>query len=189
MLAGNGFEMSMHHRRTFSALATLIALGVTLAGVTTMAAQSTQTLATSSSKPIALGAGPVNVTLASPQSESLSARLADVRQNQKVYLVAKGLRTDAQPEVLYQLYLGLPAGAAPKADDIYFVGSLNFFNAQTPVPPQGDSRLHSFDVTDLIQALRARKSLGDSTTVTIVPTNRPNAAAKPQIGEIALVAQ
>jgi hypothetical protein len=169
--------------------ATLIAIGVTLAGIEGMAAQYPETLATSAGKQIALGADPVSVTLTAPTGAGLSADLAKVAQGHKVYLVVKELRTNAQPEALYQLYLGLPPGTAAKADGIHFVGSLNFFNAAKPGSAQADTRFYSFDVTDLLEALRARKSLGDSIAVTIVPANSPNAAAKPLIGEVALVEQ
>jgi len=37
--------------------------------------------------------------------------------------------------------------------------------------------------------LQSRNSLGDNTTVTIVPANKPRESAKPVITEIALVEQ
>ena len=127
---GGHVESSMTYPRRRYVLASLAAISMMLAGVDSMAAQSPQTLATSAGKPVALGAGPVSVTLTPPGAgKPLSARVADVAQGHKVYLVVKGLRSNAQPEVLYQLYLGLPPGDAPKTDGIHFVGSLNFFNA------------------------------------------------------------
>jgi hypothetical protein len=182
----------MSHLRKRYALPLLAAITMMLVGVDSMAAQSPETLATSAGKPVALGTGPVSVTLAPPTAGvPLSARVANVAQGHKVYLVVRGLRTNAPPDVLYQLYLALPPGDVPKADGIHFVGSVNFFNAMSHGgSAQPDTtRFYSFDVTDLIRTLRARKSLGDSTTVTIVPSNRPSAAAKPLIGEIALVEQ
>ena len=162
-------------------------------GVKVMAAEPFETLATSANKPVALGAGPVAVTLAPAPGEvaSLSARVATVQQNRKVYLVAKGLGTNEQPDVVYQIYLGLPQGVTPKPDGPHYVGSLNFFNATSggAESARPDSRFYSFDVTDLLKTLQARNSLDDAVTVMIVPGNKPRASAKPTIGEIALVEQ
>jgi hypothetical protein len=162
-------------------------------GVNAMAAESPEMLATSASKPVALGAGPVAVTLApAPGSAaSLSARVATVRQDRKVYLVVKGLGTNEQPEVIYQVYLALPPGVAPKPDGPHYVGSLNFFNAISygAAKPRPDPRFFSFDVTNLLKTLQSSKSLDNTATVTIVPTAEPRAGAKPTIGEIALVEQ
>jgi hypothetical protein len=162
-------------------------------GFDAMAAESFETLATSASKPVALGPGPVAVTLApiSGSAAPLSARVATVRQDRKVYLVVKGLGTNEPPDVVYQVYLALPPGTAPKPDGPHYVGLLNFFNAtsQGTGSAQPDPRFYSFDVTDLLRKLQASKSLGDAATVTIVPADSPRASAKPMIGEIALVEQ
>jgi tyrosinase len=179
----------MRTRYCFSLLV-IAGLAAMTTGVSAMAAESFETLATSASKPVALGAGPVAVTLApvSGNAASLSARVATVRQDRKVYLVARGLGTNEQPEVVYQIYLALPQGAAPKPDGPHYVGSLNFFNA-TSGSARSDPRFYSFDVTDLLKKLQSDKSLGDAATVTIVPADKPRASAKPVIGEIALVEQ
>jgi tyrosinase len=162
-------------------------------GVNAMAAESPETLATSSGKPVALGAGPVAVTLLAPASGSaapLSARVATVRRDRKVYLVVRGLATNEQPEVVYQVYLGLPPGVAPKPEGLYYVGSLNFFNAPKSGPAAArDPRFYSFDVTDLLSTLQSSKSLGEAASVTIVPADKPRDSARPVIGEIALVEQ
>jgi tyrosinase len=161
-------------------------------GVNAMAAESPEMLATSADKPVVLGAGPVAVTLApAPGSAApLSARIATVRQDRKMYLVVKGLGTNEQPEVIYQIYLGLPSGVAPKPDGLHYVGSLNFFNAPKSGPAAArDPRFYSFDVTDLLKTLHSSKSLGDAATVTIVPADKPRDSARPMIGEIALVEQ
>jgi tyrosinase len=162
-------------------------------GVNAMAAESFETIATSASKPVALGAGAVAVTLAPApgNATSLSARVATVQQDRKVYLVARGLGTNEQPDVVYQIYLALPQGVAPKPDGPHYVGSLNFFNATTggADPARPDSRFYSFDVTDLLKTLQASKSLDGAVTVTIVPADTPRVSAKPVIADIALVEQ
>jgi hypothetical protein len=147
-----------------------------------------QTLATSPGAPVALGAGPVTVTLAPPSGKALSARVASVAPDRKIYLVAKGLGTDAPPETIYQLYLGLPPGTAPSPDSPYYVGALNFFNA-VGRGAGSDPRFLSFDVTALVKSLRSQNALAESATVTIVPAGKLRAGAKPVISAISLVAQ
>jgi hypothetical protein len=161
-------------------------------GVNAVAAEPSETLATTASQPVALGAGPVSVKLVPPAAgKALSARVATVRADRKVYLVAKGLGTDEPPETIYRIYLGLPQDVAPSPDEIYYVGSLNFFNATSrgAQAAKPDPRFLSFDVTRLLKTLQSRNSLGDNTTVTIVPANKPRESAKPVITEIALVEQ
>src|SRR5882757_1638592 len=147
-----------------------------------------QTLATSPGAPVALGAGPVTVTLTPPSGKALSAGVASVAPDRKVYLVAKGLGTDAPPETIYQLYLGLPPGTAPSPDGPYYVGALNFFNA-VGRGAGSDLRFLSFDVTALLKSLHAQNALAGNATVTIVPAGKPRAGAKPVVGAISLVAQ
>ena len=150
-----------------------------------------ETLATSAGAAVALGTGPVTVTLVPLAGKALSARVATVEQGRKVYLVAKGLGTDAPPETIYQLYLGLPQGTVPSPDGPYYVGALNFFNAVRGGAEAGrsDPRFLSFDVTGLLKSLHSRDALGDNATVTIVPAGTPRANARPVINAISLIAQ
>jgi hypothetical protein len=177
-------------------LPVIAGIAVVTTGVHAMAAESLETLATSAGKPVALGAGPVAVTLApaAANAASLSARVATVQQDRKVYLVVKGLGANEQPGVIYQIYLALPPGVTPKPDGPHYVGALNFFNARGIDAESGgaakpDPRFYSFDVTDRLKMLQSQKTLGDAVTVTIVPANPPRASARPVIAEIALVAQ
>ena len=172
-------------------LLTLAAVAAMTTGVNAVAAEHFETLATSASAPVKLGAGPVAVTLVPPAAgKALSARVATVGESRKVYLVARGLGTDEPPETIYQIYLGLPPGVAPDPNGIYYVGSLNFFSAVgRSAEGQADPRFLSFDVTALLRTLQSRNSLGDNTTVTIVPAGTPRVSAKPVIGEVALVEQ
>jgi len=174
-------------RRSFWLLM-VAAVAAMTTGVNAVAAEHFETLATSASAPVKLGAGPVAVTLVPPAAgKALSARVASVGESRKVYLVARGLGTDEPPETIYQIYLGLPPGVAPDPNAIYYVGSLNFFHAVGAGP--SDPRFLSFDVTALLRTLQSRNSLGDNTTVTIVPANKPRDSAKPVISEVALVEQ
>jgi len=169
----------------------LAAVAATTGALNTMGvavAAEPETLATSAGAPVALGAGPMTVTLAPPSGKALSARVATVAPDRKVYLVAKGLGTDAPPETIYQLYLGLPPGTVPSPDSPYYVGALNFFNA-VGQGAGSDPRFLSFDVTALLKSLQSRNVLGGDATVTIVPAGKPRAGAKPVVNAISLVAQ
>lgn len=163
------------------------------AGFGAMAVESQETLASSASRPVMLGGGLVTVPLVPPASaKALSARVAAVAQGRKIYLVVKGFATDEPPETIYQVYLGLPPDVAPSPDGIYYVGALNFFNATRGADAEAvrsDPRFLSFDVTGLLKTLQSRHSLGDDTSVTIVPAGKARSSAKPMLGDIALVEQ
>jgi len=171
-------------------LAAVASMAVLSAGLAALAAEPNDVLAISTNKgvPIALKAGPVEVALAPPPGAAgtLAARLAAIKPGVKLYLVLRALRTNEQPEVIYQVYLGLPANVAAVRDSSYFVGTFNFFNAATRGE---DDRFFSYEVTDLVRGLQAHGSLGESLGVTIVPAAKPNPAATPMVGEIALVRQ
>ena len=154
-------------------------------------AAESETLATSAGAAVALGAAPVTVTLAPAAGRALSTRVAAASEGRKVYLVAKGLGTDAPPETIYQLYLGLPQGTAPTPDSPYYVGALNFFNAARggAEAARSDPRFLCFDVTHLVKSLQSQRALGENATVTIVPAGKLRAGARPVVGEISLVAQ
>jgi len=160
-----------------------------------MAAERSETLANSTGE-IALGAGPAEIALAAAPSSrdvTLASRLSAVGSDRHLYLIVRGLRTNEQPEALYQIYLALPRAVAPTPDGLHYVGSFNFFNAESTNRDDqarpGASRSYSFDVTDLVKTLQARKALNEPLKVTVVPTGTPRATAKPLIGDIALVAQ
>ena len=184
--------LNMRTGRWGFSLLMLAVIAAMTTGLDVVAAQPSETLATSAGARVELGAGPVAVKLApAAAGKALSARVAAIGQDRKVYLVVRGLGTDQPPETIYQIYLGLPSGVAPNPDGDYYVGSLNFFNAvkREADATRSDPRFLSFDVTDRLKALHSRKSLGDNTTVTIIPAGTPRAAAKPVISEIALVEQ
>jgi tyrosinase len=156
------------------------------------------------SAPVALGAAPVRATLepaappagaAGGAAASLSTQIAALPANRHLYLVLKGLRAEALPEVLYHVYLEVPSDTAPEKREDLYVGAINFFDAVhgdhpagAPAAP-GGSRFFSFDVTDLAKTLRAKGALSAKPTVTIVPVGQPAAEAKAVVGEITLVEQ
>lgn len=126
--------------------------------------------------PLTFGAVPANVHLAAGGT------------NKRVYLVLQNLQAQAQPGVLYHVYLDTPgaSASAPGAP----VGTINFFGAMvhgadhgtTSAPP----RLYSFDVTDAVTAASAS---GGAPTVRIAPVGTPAANARPVVGGVTLVTQ
>jgi tyrosinase len=183
--AGNAEAMDMRKDRrrrvAMIGLAAVAAIGIQLMGPVEATAQAAKNvLSLAKAGPIALAAGPVTV--------SLAPGAAGLPPGRKLVLSITGLRTNVPPEVLYEVYLGLPSGAAPARDSVHFVGTFNFFNAAIGSQTATDrSGTYGYDVTDLVRSLRARNLLGDTVSVTIVPSGKPVEAARPVIGEIALV--
>jgi tyrosinase len=141
--------------------------------------------------PIKLGAGPTQVKLEPVPSKKdeaalpLRARVKALPAEHHLYLVAKDLRTDVQPGVLYHVYLDLPAKASKKQMEAHHVGHLNFFAA----PVKGGKGFVSFDITQLAKDLHAKDLLKETTTLTFLPAGEPGADAHPMIGEVSLTEQ
>ncbi len=146
-------------------------------------------------QPISLTAGAVRATLAPPPAEldeQPAPPLGDqVRalEDKRLYLVARGLATDAQPGVLYHVYLGLPDGTNPAAGGEHLVGTLNFFGFGAHGDDMSHDAYYSFDVTDLAKQLEADGRLGGSPSLTIAPVGTPASEAQPVVGEVTLVEQ
>jgi len=137
---------------------------------------------------LALTGSPVHVQLKlsdEPAAKTNPLSKLKAAPPKRHYLVLRGLEANAQPGVLYHVYLGLPEGATPKPNDPHKVGIINFFDA---VPVEG-AHTHdvsfSFDVTGSIAGLK----LADEPVVTIAPANQPDAEAKPFLGSVALVTE
>jgi tyrosinase len=112
----------------------------------------------------------------------------------RLYLVVKNLQTNAQPGVLYNVYLDLPDKATKKQLATHHVGMLNFFGAMAHGTDdhgkaKKSERFISFDITNLAKTLQTQNLLNEKSVLTIVPAGEPNAAARPVIGEVSLVQQ
>jgi tyrosinase len=150
--------------------------------------------------PVALSAAPVRLALQPPTpgaTFSLESQVHSLLPERKMYLLMKNLRAEAQPGVLYHVYLDLPSGTTPKKGDVHHVGIVNFFeaaahasatHAQMPAPSTG-AKFLSIEVTRVAKNLQTKGLLTENPSVTITPVGRPNATAKPVIGEITLVEQ
>lgn len=151
------------------------------------------TIISKATGPIALGAGPVRISLAgagTTERKSLASSLDKLEPGRRIYLVLRNLSTTEQPGVLYHVYFDLPDGAKPGKNDPRYAGSLNFFDVANPGVPRSDgASFRSYDITDIARSLKARHLLSEQPTVTISPAGTPAVEAKPMIGEVELVEQ
>jgi tyrosinase len=152
---------------------------------------------------LTLGAAPAQATIdlqslagapAAAPSEAFAQRLSKVPPEHKVFVVLKGLSSEVQPGVLYDVYLQLPQGTAPKEGGGYRIGTLSFFDTghgdHTAVGAGAEAKFVSFDVTALVATLAGKKMLDTrKLNLTFAPVGQPAAAAKPVIGEISIVEQ
>lgn len=147
--------------------------------------------------PLALTAKPARTTLqakgATESAQAVTERAGTLSETKRWYLMLRGLHADAQPGVLYAIYLDLPANATPAQSADHLVGTINFFDAVAHPGHESASvdktRFISFDATEIVRALRDKKLLSATPAVTIVPIGRPAANAKPVVEEISLVEQ
>jgi tyrosinase len=123
----------------------------------------------------------------------LHERIAVLPKDKHVYLIVKNLHADAQPGVLYHLYLDLPDGAKTEKSQSHFVGTLNFFDAvrhgdqHEKTVHKAPERFYQFDITDLARTLHAKNLLTAAPTLTIAPAGQPAEKANAVIGEISLI--
>jgi len=155
------------------------------------------------SGPVALTAAPVTINLqaaaaptpanaAAPAAASpLAAKVAQLPEDHRLYLVIGNIKADAPPETMFRVYLDLPEGAPSDPINSHFVGSFNFFDA---VPHGDDHATHAskpltFDITNAAANLSALGKLKTEHTVTIVPANEPAGNSKPVVADISFVEQ
>lgn len=148
-----------------------------------------------SAGPLSLGAQPVSVPLG---GASLGSPMATPQTRR--HLLLRGLTASAQPGVTYSVYIDLPPGATPAANDPRRVGTVNFYAARPPGAPvaadgptpreTNDEKLFfSFDLTTAIASSSRRGLLLPQTTVTFIPDGRPEADARVVVGRLELVDQ
>ncbi len=155
-------------------------------------------------KEVKLGAGlaPTKVTIEPLAVKKGAKRLAfhervkTLPADKHLLLILKNLRADAQPGVLYNLYLELPEGATGEKATPHFIGAINFFHAVHHDAPghkkmvqKGPERFYQFDITNLAKALHAKTLLTGSPTIMIAPAGQPAETANPVIGEISIIEQ
>jgi tyrosinase len=146
-----------------------------------------------------LGAKPVRVILEAPRiaeatpGPPFQERVTSMKEDKRLYLALRDLRTNLQPGVLYHVYLDLPEKVTPKEGQDHHVGAINFFDAaghrEEKAPAEGKGRSRSFDITQLARRLQSRKLLSEKPAVTIAPSREPISDAKPVIGRISVFEQ
>lgn len=184
----------MRARPRLELLAAGALLGVTLACTGSSAggaSLSGERMIASAAGPIELGDAPVRVVLAASSDAGVASILAELEPQRRVEVVLHELAAASQPGVLYHLYLGLPEGAEPAADDPRHVGILNFFGiapAERGGQLPGSAEVpRSFDASAAATTMRAPGTSQDPLTLTIRPHGTPDLEARPRIGRIELV--
>jgi hypothetical protein len=140
-------------------------------------------IAASPAGPIALTPGPAHVALRPADGVNVAAKFA-ASTDRHFILTLEGLATDVPPDGGFLVFLNVPENSALTTEDAGFAGPLSFFGVP---PPGAAARAVSFDVTEVLQRLRAAGRLGGAVTVTIRATAKPAAESHPTINRIALV--
>jgi hypothetical protein len=140
--------------------------------------------------PIALKPEGVRVALEPATGEarksSLATRIGKLRNNRRLYLVIKDLHAENPPDVIYQVYLNLPKDKKTSTET-RAIGSVNFYASQYGAPRS--DFFFSYDVTDTLKNLLARKLLNEPLIVTIIPAGEPAGDSVPTVGQIQLIEQ
>jgi tyrosinase len=163
------------------------------------AAAAQQTRAVAPAGGVELSGAPVQINFEAPPGPEagqlpLSKHIKQLKPGRHLYVIAKNLRAEVQPGVVYHVYFDLPAGTTPKPGkrDPHYVGTLNFFDAhdhEGGSEAAGTAKFRSFDVTRVAKNLQATKRLSANPGLIIAPANQPEADAKPVVGEITVVEQ
>lgn len=144
---------------------------------------------------VELTAKPVRIDLSfvgdTGAQKGLDAALPAILAQRHVHIVVNDLRTVSEPGTLFDLYLDLPDGETPKRSDLHHIGSINFYEAARPTKDQAGRppTVMTFDITNPLRNMLAKKMLTPASTITIVANGTPAANAKPTIGSIEIIAQ
>ncbi len=160
----------------------------------------TVTVLASAEGPFAPGPAPIHIALTpastAGQPRSLATAVDRLKPDEHIVLVLHGLRADAPPGALFQIYLNLPDRQLPAAadlQDLHRIGTLNFFGAVRPpgVEAARDAagRSYRFDMTAVAAGLQARRRLNGPATITIQPMGTPSPDAHASIGRVEIVQQ
>jgi hypothetical protein len=144
-------------------------------------------MAASQGDAIALTATPTRIALQPAANVDLAAAFA-ATADRNFILTLQGLATDRPPGTGYLVFLNVPEDVTPAVDDIGYAGAVSFFG----VPPSAagaEAHAVSFEVSEVVQRLRAAGRLAGTMTVTIRPAGKPAAESHPTIRRLALFQQ
>jgi tyrosinase len=116
-----------------------------------------------------------DLSLAAPPTPDLGA----------YYLVIRDLQINAQPGVIYSLYLDVSESASDETLQAHKVGDLNFFQAMPGMEMNEPNRFVSYDITELAKML-GTSVLGGGISLTVIPSGEPAAGSEPVIGSITI---
>jgi tyrosinase len=153
-----------------------------------------------SDEPVLLeGAGAATTSLAvSPASRPDLMAVGAEEQQPNVYLNVEDVEGEANPGLLYGVYVNLPEDERPDPDSPHFVGVLPFFGIESTAPEDADEEAphrlrYVFDITDTVAELVARgRWTPDQLHVTFAPvgvepeTSLEKAPPPVQIGRVSL---
>lgn len=101
------------------------------------------------------------------------------------YLVFRDLQVNAQPGVIYTIYLNSPEDASGGSLHAHKVGYLNFFPAMPGMAMGEADRFVSYDISELVNRLGVSAS-DTGVSLTIVSSGDPAAGSEPVIGSITI---
>jgi hypothetical protein len=101
------------------------------------------------------------------------------------YLVIRDLQINAQPGVIYTIYLNTSESASDKDLQAHKVGYLNFFHVMPGMEMNEPARFVSYDISELVKALDIFASSA-GVFLTIIPSGEPAAGSEPVIGSVAI---
>jgi hypothetical protein len=114
---------------------------------------------------LTLGATPQSMSMRLPAAPVRArAQTAITSAERSLVLRVEGITVDKQPDIIYDVYVGLPAGQKPDPAGPFFVGTLSTFGADH-AGPEGLTAAWKIDEA----AARALQAKGDTVSVTFVP--------------------
>ena len=141
-----------------------------------------------------LGDAPVRATMSLPAAPLAGRpalmRFAAPRGARNLYLVLGDITLGARPkQLVYDVYLDLPAGATASPADPHYVGTMDFFHIATG-HSHGSSSHHSsvvFNITDVVKKLQQAGGLAAEASVTLIPNGQTQASTDATVGSIQLI--
>jgi len=139
---------------------------------------------------VALRGGPAEIVLhpigGAPDAEprSIEAHLRSLVPGHQVYLQLIDVEAKVPPAITYNVYLNLPPGKTPtETSHPHYVGTLNFFDAQSNHPVS-----IALNLTPYLDSLLSRGSFDDGLRVMIVPIGDPE-SSEVQIARLQVIAR